>query len=52
VWTYTCDNAVQLTKKSKGASAETWAYGYDHRGQMVWAEDRATDGGTMLVRVW
>ncbi len=40
-----------MTKKSKGSAAETWTYGYDHRGQMVWAEQRATDGGTLLGRV-
>ncbi len=51
VWAYTYDDAGELVKKSKGASAETWTYGYDHRGQMVWAEDRATDGGTLLARV-
>ncbi len=50
-WAYTYDAAGELVKKSKGASAETWTYGYDHRGQMTWAEDRATDGGTLLARV-
>ena len=48
VWTYTHDAAGELTKKSKGASAETWTYGYDAKGRMVWAQDRATDGGTLL----
>ena len=38
------------SKKSKGALAETWTYGYDNRNQMLWAEDRATDGGTLLAR--
>src|SRR5207245_5592732 len=30
VWSYTYDNDGQMTKKSKGASAETWFYGYDN----------------------
>ncbi len=38
-------------KKSKGAAAETWTYGYDYRGQMTWAEDRSSDGGPLLSRV-
>jgi RHS repeat-associated protein len=50
-WTYTYDDEGELTKKSKGASLETWTYGYDQRGQMVWAEQRATDGGTLQARV-
>ena len=50
-WTYTHDAAGQLVKKSLGASAETWTYGHDHRSQMTWAEKRATDGGTLVVRV-
>src|SRR5262245_36543 len=44
------DFAGQVTKRSKGLNAETWTYGYDHRGQLVWAEDRATDGGALIVR--
>jgi len=50
-WTYTYDDEGELTKKSQGSAAETWTYGYDHRGQAVWAEQRATDGGTLLNRV-
>src|SRR5262249_22027491 len=49
-WTYSYDAEMNRTKKSKGASAETWTYGYDERNQMVWAEQRATDGGTLLAR--
>jgi RHS repeat-associated protein len=36
--------------RSKGATLETWTFGYDHRNQMVWAEKRATDGGTLQMR--
>jgi RHS repeat-associated protein len=45
---YTYDGEGNLTKKSKGASAETWTYGYNLRNQMVWAQDRSMDGGTLL----
>ena len=47
-FTYTYDADGNVVKKSKGASAETWTYGYDNRNQMIWAQDRATDGGTLL----
>jgi RHS repeat-associated protein len=47
-WAYTYDNQGQTTKKSKGASAETWTFGYDLRGELAWAKDSATDGGTVL----
>jgi hypothetical protein len=40
-----------MVKRSQGASAESWTYGYDHRGQQLWAENRATDGGTLVARV-
>jgi RHS repeat-associated protein len=50
-WTYTYDAESNLSKKSKGASAETWTYGYDEKNHLLWAEDRATDGGTLLKRV-
>src|SRR5262249_21368096 len=51
MWTYTYDDEGNLTKKSKGASSETWTYGYDERNELVWAEQRATDGGTLQQRV-
>src|SRR5713101_3789990 len=50
-WAYTYDNEGNLTKKSKGASAETWTFGYDNRNQMTWAEKRATDGGTLQLKL-
>jgi RHS repeat-associated protein len=50
-WSYTYNDEGDLTKKSKGASAETWTYGYDNKNELTWAEDRATDGGTLLQRV-
>ena len=33
------------------ASAETWTYGYDNLNHLVWAEDRQTDGGTLIQRL-
>jgi RHS repeat-associated protein len=45
------DQEGNLTKKSKGASAETWTYGYNNRNAMVWAKDAATDGGAALTYV-
>jgi hypothetical protein len=45
VYTYTYDDEGNVTKKSKGASAETWTFGYDHRNQMTWLEERSTDAG-------
>ena len=32
-------------------TGETWTYGYDNRNELLWAEDRATDGGTLLQRL-
>ncbi|HJZ94793.1 MAG TPA: SBBP repeat-containing protein [Gemmataceae bacterium] len=46
-WTYTYDDAGNVTKKSKGASAETWNYAYDHNNQLTSAEKHATDGGAL-----
>jgi YD repeat-containing protein len=45
VWTYTHDAAGNVTKRSKGALSDTWAYGYDNRNQMTSASYSATDGG-------
>ncbi len=50
-WTYTFDDAGNVTKRSKGASAETWTYVYDQDNQLVSAEQRATDGGTLQGKV-
>src|SRR5262249_22679093 len=49
--TYSYDAEGNLVKKSKGADAETWTYGYDHDDRLLWAEQRATDGGALLQRV-
>ena len=50
-WSFSYDAEGNVVKRSKGASAETWTYGFDNNNQMLWAEDRATDGGTLLKRV-
>ena len=44
-WGYVYDNNGNVIKKSKGASAETWTYGYDNANHLLWARDAATDGG-------
>jgi RHS repeat-associated protein len=50
-YTYTYDDAGNTIKKSKGASDETWTYSFDHNNHLTVVEKRATDGGTLLVRV-
>jgi RHS repeat-associated protein len=50
VYTYTYDVEGNLTKKSKGASDETWVYSYDERNQLIGVEKQQTDGGTLLTR--
>src|SRR5207253_1392245 len=50
-WTYTYDSEGYLEKRSKGANAETWNFGYDSRGQLDMAEQRATDGGTLQLKL-
>ena len=45
-WTYTFDQEGNLIKKSKGANAETWTFGYDNLNHLIWAKDSATDGGS------
>jgi RHS repeat-associated protein len=50
VYTYTYDKEANLIKKSKGASAETWTFGYDNRNQLISVEERSTDGGTLLLK--
>jgi RHS repeat-associated protein len=40
-----------LSKQSKGTNAETWTYGYDARNHLIWAEDRQTDGGSLITRL-
>jgi RHS repeat-associated protein len=50
VYTYTYDAEGNLTKKSKGASDETWVYSYDERNQLIGVQKQQTDGGTVLTR--
>jgi hypothetical protein len=49
-WTYTFDSEGNVIKKSKGASAETWYFGYDNQNHMTSAKQEATDGGTLLMQ--
>jgi RHS repeat-associated protein len=48
-WTYTFDSEGIVVKKSKGASAETWTFGYDNLNHLVTAIDKSTDGGTTIA---
>src|SRR5262249_50709947 len=50
-WNYTYDAEGNETKKVNITTGETWTYGYDNRDELIWAEDRATDGGTLLQRL-
>src|SRR5262249_8658419 len=50
-WTYTTNDEGDVTKKSKGASSDTWVYTYDHDDRLVSAAYSATDGGTVTKRV-
>jgi RHS repeat-associated protein len=49
-WTYTYDNEGNLTKKSKGSSAETWTYSFDNVNHLTGIQQRSTDGGTLLMQ--
>ncbi|VTR91659.1 rhs repeat-associated core domain protein : YD repeat protein OS=Planctomyces limnophilus (strain ATCC 43296 / DSM 3776 / IFAM 1008 / 290) GN=Plim_1050 PE=4 SV=1: SBBP: SBBP: RHS_repeat: RHS_repeat: RHS_repeat: RHS_repeat: RHS_repeat: RHS_repeat: RHS_repeat: RHS_repeat: RHS_repeat: RHS_repeat: RHS_repeat: RHS_repeat: RHS_repeat: RHS_repeat: RHS_repeat: RHS_repeat: RHS_repeat: RHS_repeat: RHS_repeat [Gemmata massiliana] len=51
VWTYTYDANGNVVKRSKGASSDTWVYGFDNRNQMTSAAYSASDGGTVSQRV-
>jgi RHS repeat-associated protein len=48
-WAYTFDSEGNEIKKSKGANAETWTFGYDNQNHLIWAKDSATDGGSVLM---
>jgi RHS repeat-associated protein len=50
-WTYSYDAEGNETKKSKGASAETWTYGYDNLDHLIWAKQAPTDGGAVVQEV-
>ena len=49
VWTYSYDAEGNLIKKSKGPNAQTWNYFYDNANELVGAERRATDGGSLQM---
>ncbi|MEZ6139529.1 MAG: RHS repeat-associated core domain-containing protein [Zavarzinella sp.] len=50
-WDYTYNDEGSIVKKENISTGLTWTYGFSHRNQMIWAEERATDGGTLLTRV-
>ncbi len=47
-WDYTYDLEGNETKKVNVGTGETWTYGYDERNELQWADDRVTDGGTLI----
>src|SRR5207248_5549718 len=49
-WTYTYDSEGNLTKKTKGATAETWTYSFDNANHLTGIQQRSTDGGTLLMQ--
>jgi YD repeat-containing protein len=51
VWAYIYDAEGNVVKRSKGAAAETWVYGYDLNNRLVTAVDSAMDGGAATARV-
>jgi RHS repeat-associated protein len=50
-WNYTYDLENNRIKATQGTSAPTWTYTYNLANQMTSAEERAMDGGTVLVHV-
>src|SRR5262249_23486604 len=50
VYTYTYDAEGNVIKKSKGANADTWLYSYNNANQLTGVQDRASDGGTLLMQ--
>jgi YD repeat-containing protein len=50
-YSYTYDAEGNRTKKTLSGGGDTWTSGYDNNDQMTWAEDRSTDGGTLLLRL-
>jgi RHS repeat-associated protein len=50
-WTFTYDLENNLIKKTQGSNAPTWYYTYNLDNQLTSAEERQTDGGTVLVHV-
>jgi RHS repeat-associated protein len=49
-YTYTYDNAGEMTSETQTSTGDVWAYGYDFRGRMVTAVEK-TSGGTTLESV-
>ena len=49
-YTYTYDNAGELTSETQTSTGDVWIYGYDFRGRMVTAVEK-TSGGTTLESV-
>jgi RHS repeat-associated protein len=49
-WNFTFDSEGNLTKATRIADNLTWTYSYDHLNRLVGTQERATDGGTLLLQ--
>ena len=49
-YTYTYDNAGEITSETQTSTGDVWTYGYDLRGRMATAVEK-TSGGTTLESV-
>jgi RHS repeat-associated protein len=47
-WNFTYDNEGNLTKAVRQSDGLTWTYSYDNENHLTGAQQRATDGGTLL----
>jgi RHS repeat-associated protein len=47
-WNFTYDNEGNLTKAVRISDGLTWTYSYDNENHLTGAQQRATDGGTLL----
>jgi YD repeat-containing protein len=50
-WTYSYDSENNLISRSDTSTGITWTYGYDNRNALVWVEERAAEGDTLLLRI-
>jgi RHS repeat-associated protein len=50
VWNFTYDNEGNLIKAVRIAGGLTWTYSYDNINHLTGAQERATDGGTLLLQ--
>ena len=46
-YTYTYDNAGEMTSETQTSTGDVWTYGYDFRGRMVTAVEKTSGGSTL-----